>query len=96
LNIIDQIRLERQRKELSQHDLASRAKLTQAQLSRLERGADIRLSTLLEIARALELDLRLIPRELISSVDYLISHRNRSETTEQELPPRFAGEEDAE
>lgn len=42
-------------------------------MSRLERGTlDARISTLTETARALGLDLRLIPREILPRIDELL------------------------
>jgi len=94
--LTDQIRSERLRRNWSQQDLAARAGLTQSQLSRIEHGADVRLSTLLEVARILDLDIRFVPREMIGSVDHIMARRNHPETSESDLPSRFAGEDDAE
>jgi len=92
--LTDQIRSERLRRNWSQQDLATKAGLTQSQLSRIERGADVRLSTLLEVARVLDLEIRLVPREMVGSVDHIMARRNHPETSESDLPPRFAGEEE--
>lgn len=46
---------------LSQRELARRAGLQQAQVSRFERGGDIRLSSLKQLAAALNLELLAIP-----------------------------------
>ncbi|MBA2291771.1 MAG: helix-turn-helix transcriptional regulator [Gemmatimonadales bacterium] len=59
--------------ELSQARVAELAGSTQATLSNLERGArDVRLSTLVEIVRALGMDLRVVPNELLPVIDDLI------------------------
>jgi HTH-type transcriptional regulator/antitoxin HipB len=92
----DQIRAERLRRSWSQQDLATRAGLTQSQLSRIEHGADVRLSTLLEIVRILDLDIRLVPKELLGSIDHIVSSRNNPAAAERDPPSRFAGEDDAE
>jgi HTH-type transcriptional regulator/antitoxin HipB len=58
---------------LSQDALATRAGSTQASVSRLERGLlDPQLSTVIDLARALELELRLIPREALPAIDALL------------------------
>ena len=63
----------RQHLGLSQDDIARVTGLTQATLSRMERGVgDPRLSTIQQSARALGMDLRLIPRELLHHVDELL------------------------
>lgn len=53
----------------SQRELAARSQLTQAQISRIENAeVDPQLSTLLELARSLDLDLQLVPRSAVSAV----------------------------
>ena len=55
----------RQGKGLSQRALGARVGLPQAHISKIENGAtDIRLSTLIELARALDLEVELIPRSV--------------------------------
>lgn len=57
---------------LSQKHLAERLGLHQRQISDLERAAmDPRVSTIQNVARALDLDLMLIPRHLIATVEGL-------------------------
>lgn len=59
-------------KGLSQKEVAARLGLHQRQISDLERSkVDTRLSTLQNVARALDLELVLIPRRLISTVEGL-------------------------
>jgi transcriptional regulator with XRE-family HTH domain len=70
--ISDVLREARFRKQLSQQKLAGKLGLRQRQISDLERGAiDARLSTIQNVARALDLELMLIPRHLISPVEAL-------------------------
>ena len=58
--------------QLSQAELAGKLGLRQRQISDLERATvDPRLSTIQNVARALDLELMLIPRHLISSVNAL-------------------------
>lgn len=67
------IRLQRNRKGISQSELGHRLKMPQSQIARIEAGdRDIRLSTLTEIARALDLEPMLIPKRLIPAVRYMI------------------------
>lgn len=59
-------------RNLTQDALARKLGLRQRQISDLERATiDPRLSTIQNVARALELDLMLIPRHLISAVEGL-------------------------
>lgn len=55
---------------LSQRDLSAKAGVPQSHISKIEGGgADIRLSSLIELARALELELVLVPRHLVPAVE---------------------------
>lgn len=60
----------RTRKGLSQRALAQRVGMTQANVSKVERGqVDLRLSSLVELARALDLDVQLVPRQALAAVE---------------------------
>lgn len=66
------LREARLRKQLTQQQLAEKLGLRQRQISDLERATiDPRLSTIQNVARALDLELMLIPRHLISTIDAL-------------------------
>lgn len=72
IGISDVLREARLRKQLSQQELAAKLGLGQRQISDLERATiDARLSTIQDVARALDLELMLVPRHLISAVDAL-------------------------
>jgi transcriptional regulator with XRE-family HTH domain len=59
----------RQTKGLSQRALSQRAGVPQGHISNIERGAvDLRLSSLVAIARALDLELALVPRKSLPAV----------------------------
>jgi transcriptional regulator with XRE-family HTH domain len=58
-NILKQRRLEM---GLTQADLAARAGIEQSQVSKIERSLDVRLSTLMKLLTALDLELLLAPR----------------------------------
>ena len=66
------LREARLKRHLSQKELASKLGVRQRQISDLERAAmDPRLSTVENVARALDLELMLIPRHLITAVEGL-------------------------
>jgi transcriptional regulator with XRE-family HTH domain len=70
--VADVLREARLSRKLSQAELARRLGLRQRQISDLERATvDSRLSTIQNVARALGLELTLIPRHLISAVEAL-------------------------
>lgn len=57
-------------KMLTQQQLGKRVGLPQSHISRIERGAvDLQLSTLAEIARALDLEIKLVPRTALPAVE---------------------------
>lgn len=64
----------RDSKGLTQADLGSRIGQPQSAVSRIERGGDLRVSTLLEMARVLEMEPMLIPKHLVPAVRALIGH----------------------
>ena len=54
--------------------------MPQSQIARIERGdSDLRLSTVLELARVLELEPMLIPKQLVPAVSYLIAPKSSAE-----------------
>lgn len=60
-------------KAWSQRDLSERAGIPQAHISRIESGAiDPKVSTLQDLARALDLELILAPRTALNAVDALV------------------------
>jgi transcriptional regulator with XRE-family HTH domain len=70
--LADILRDARLRRKLSQAALAGKLGIRQRQISDLERAAiDPRLSTIQNVARALDLEMMLIPHHLISAVDAL-------------------------
>jgi HTH-type transcriptional regulator / antitoxin HipB len=99
--IQDQIREAREVKGLTQADLGRRIGQPQSSISRIERGGDLRVSTLLEMARVLDLEPMLIYKRLIPAVQALMedtadrSHHSGSPSAK--IPPLVGGvPEDAE
>jgi transcriptional regulator with XRE-family HTH domain len=73
-SIQGQVRVARESKGLTQGDVGSRIGQPQSAVSRIERGGDLRVSTLLEMARVLEMEPMLIPKHLVPAVRALIGH----------------------
>lgn len=74
--ILEMIHNRRRELNLSQKELASKLGITQSQISNLERAAvDPRLSTLQDIVRVLDLELVLVPRKLIPTIEGLIRRK---------------------
>ena len=94
-----QVRVARESKGLTQADVGSRIGQPQSAVSRIERGGDLRVSTLLEMARVLEMEPMLIPKHLVPAVQALVGHatgRNRVPTSEANIPLVGGAPEDAE
>jgi transcriptional regulator with XRE-family HTH domain len=71
--IFGYIRARRKELKLSQSQVASRAGVTQAYLSKIEKGKiEPRLHTLEDLARAVSLELLLVPAELAPMVHSLL------------------------
>ena len=67
--IADQLREAREAKQLSQRELSRLAGVPQAKISRIETNSvDLRLSSLVAIASALDLEIALVPRKAVSAV----------------------------
>ena len=63
----------RKDKGLSQRDLCAKTGIPQSHISKIESGAvDLRLSSLIEFARMLDLEVTLVPRKLVPAVQSLI------------------------
>lgn len=67
-HIGEAIQQARRQKGLSQHQLAQQAGVTQPMVSLAERGKDMRVSTLQQIAAALDLVPMLVPRRAVPVV----------------------------
>lgn len=93
LGIHELLRLRRLDSHLTQEVLARKLGLHQRQISDLERArVDPRLSTIQNVARALDLELMLIPRPLIATVESL----QRSGADSPERPMYALGDDDDE
>lgn len=67
------LRTARQNKQLSQRELSDKVGLPQSHISRIENATvDLKLSSLSELARALELELVLVPKKALPAVQSLI------------------------
>jgi transcriptional regulator with XRE-family HTH domain len=63
----------RGRKGLTQRDLGNRVGLPQSHISKIEQGlVDLQLSSLAEIARALDFELALVPRQALPAVEGVV------------------------
>jgi HTH-type transcriptional regulator/antitoxin HipB len=95
-----QVRVAREAKGLTQADVGSRIGQPQSAVSRIEGGGDLRVSTLLEMARVLEMEPMLIPKHLVPAVQALVGHatdgRSQVLVSEANIPLVGGVPEDAE
>ncbi|MBV8685976.1 MAG: helix-turn-helix transcriptional regulator [Alphaproteobacteria bacterium] len=69
----DGLRDARVAKGLTQRELGERVGLPQSHISKIEQGAvDLQFSSLSELARALDLELKLVPRQALPAVEGLV------------------------
>ncbi|MBI3508698.1 MAG: helix-turn-helix transcriptional regulator [Chlamydiia bacterium] len=83
--IIDELKAARQKKGISQRALGQKTHIPQSHISNIEKGrVDLHLSSLLEIARALELEVMLVPSSLIMVVQTL--QREKRGNNQHQIP----------
>lgn len=72
-DIAHSLKAARESKRLSQRALREKVGLTQSHISKIENGVvDLQLSNLIEMSRALDLEVMLVPRKLVSAVQSLV------------------------
>jgi HTH-type transcriptional regulator / antitoxin HipB len=65
-----QLKAARTRKRLTQQALSAKMSLPQSHLSKIEQAeVDMRVTTLIELSRLLDLELMLVPRHLVNAVN---------------------------
>ncbi len=65
----------RKHKGLSQRELSAKSGVPQGHISKIENGnVDLRLSSLVALARVLELELALVPRKSVGAVNVMIGN----------------------
>jgi len=71
----------RRERGLTQRALSARLKIPQSHISKIERGkTDLRLSSLIEMARHLDLEVVLVPRQVLPALRAITEHAGEQET----------------
>ena len=94
-HIATQLATARRAKKLSQQALGRKTGLPQSHISKIERGkVDVGLATLIQMLRVLDLEIMLIPRQLVPAVQSIqrTGGSTRAAESEQERPPHRLGE----
>jgi len=74
--------------KLSQRALSQKVKVPQAQISKIENAAvDLKVSTLINLARSLDLEVVLIPRSDLPAVSAVMKHARQKH---DDIPPQRA------
>ena len=78
--IVRQLKEARNARKFSQRALSAKAGLPQGHISRIEAGeVDLKLSSLVGLARALDLEPMLVPRQQLKAVDAIIRSSGRAD-----------------
>ena len=85
-HIANQLKAEREARGLSQRALSKLAGIPQSHISKIESGTvDLRLSSLIELARALNLEMVLVPRKVLPAVKSIV--RSTLAHASMDIPP---------
>ncbi len=88
--LTEALKAARVNKKLSQRQLSKAKGLPQAQISRIENGVvDLKASTLIELARALDLEVMLVPRRQVPTVKGLEKIVETTESQATLAPPAY-------
>lgn len=96
--IVANLRKARKRKGWSQRTLSARSGIPQSHLSKIESGeVDLRISSLIALARVLELELFVAPKQAIPAIQSIIRNvQGMNNESDQRLPAYHLEEEDDE
>ena len=93
-DIVATLRTARRSKGLSQRELSAKSGVPQGHISKVENGAvDLRVSSLVALARILGLELMLVPRKSVSAVQSIARGAAARASTES-VRPAYSLEED--
>ena len=81
--ILKSLKEARRRKGFSQRELSARSGVPQSHISKIESGAvDLRISSLIALARVLDLELELVPKKSIPAVKSIVRSSMSAEVVE--------------
>ena len=89
-DITNELKLARQHKGLTQRGLSQKAGIPQSHISKIESGAvDIKLSSFIELARVLDLEITVVPRRFLPAIEAMLS-----QTPSDERRPAYCLDEE--
>lgn len=95
--ILESLREARARKGLSQRELSARSGVPQSHISKIESGSvDLRVSSLIALARVLDLELFVAPKKSVPAINSIIRSAHGAQDHEQQVSPAYSldGEND--
>ena len=94
--ILASLKEARGRKGYSQRELSARSGVPQSHISKIESGGvDLRLSSLIAIARVLDLELFVAPRKSVPAIKSVIRSAQGFQDTDEAIPPAYSLSVDA-
>ena len=89
-HITHALRAARKAQGLNQRTLSIKVGIPQSHISKIENGAvDLRLSSLVELARALNLEIELIPRKSVPAVHAIMKQMSQNKSNLGEFNPSY-------
>jgi transcriptional regulator with XRE-family HTH domain len=87
---INALKKHRRHLKMSQREVSALSMIPQGQISKIENNeVDLRLSSLLSLAFALELDLMLVPRKIVPAVETVIDSLDEDPRHPKKLKPMY-------
>ena len=91
--VFETLRAAREEKALSQRELSAQVGLPQSHISKIEHGiVDLQISSLLALARALDLEMLLVPRKLVPAVEAIINGETSASSSRDDRVLRAAAD----
>lgn len=89
--ILESLREARSRKGLSQRELSARSGVPQSHISKIESGGvDLRVSSLIALARALDLELFVAPKKSVPAIKSIIRSVHGTLDDKQQVSPAYS------
>lgn len=93
--ILENLREARVRMGLSQRELSARSGVPQSHISKIESGSvDLRLSSLIELARVLDLELFVAPKKSVPAIQLIIRSSQGISDEDEPMSPVYQLEDD--
>lgn len=88
--ILESLREARARKGFSQRELSARSGVPQSHISKIESGGvDLRVSSLIALARALDLELFVAPKKSVPAIKSIIRSSKGDQNEDEQASPAY-------